>query len=244
MRSLLFNVSFYVFTGISAILAMPFLLAPTRRPLVRVIRNWSKGVLWLMRAVAGIRVEIRGREHIPGSGPALIAAKHQSECDGIVILSLVPDLACVAMKDLLKYPVVGNILKKLEMIMVDTCGGETQREVLATRSKTACEAGRPILIYPEGRLVPVGNPTEYKQGIYHLYADLDLPVVPVATNVGLRWQCRDWTKSSGTAVVEFLPPIDTGLDRAAFMRTLENAIEGRSDALVAELAPRAIPARA
>ena len=93
MRSLLFNLSFYLFTGAVAILSMPMLLAPTRGPLVKVIQTWSKGVLWLMRTVAGIRVDIRGREHIPSDGPALIAAKHQSECDGIVILSLVPDPA-------------------------------------------------------------------------------------------------------------------------------------------------------
>jgi len=232
MRSLLFNLAFYLFTGVTAILSAPFLLAPTRGPLVAVIRLWSIGVLWLMRVVAGIRVEIRGREHIPARGPALIAAKHQSECDGIVILTLVPDLAFVAMKDLLKYPVVGWILKKLEMIMVDTCGGETQRQVLAERSRIAYDAGRPILIYPEGRLVPVGDPTEYKQGIYHLYADLDLPVVPVATNVGLRWHCRDWIKRPGPAVVEFLPPIATGLDRADFMAVLETSIETRSNTLV------------
>jgi len=231
MRSLLFNLSFYLFTGVTAILSMPMLLAPTRGPLVKVIQAWSRGVLWLMRVVAGIRVNVRGREHIPAKGPVLIAAKHQSECDGIVILSLVPDLACVAMKDLLKYPVVGPILKKLEMILVDTCGGETQRRRLAARSKAARDAGRPILIYPEGRLVPVGDPTEYKPGIFHLYADLGLPVVPVATNVGLRWHGRDWTKTPGAAVVEFLPPIATGLDRVAFMEMLETSIETRSNAL-------------
>jgi 1-acyl-sn-glycerol-3-phosphate acyltransferase len=236
MRSLLFNISFYVFTGLTAILSIPYLLAPTRRPLVRVIRTWSRGVLWLMRTVAGIRVEVRGREHIPTDGPALIAAKHQSECDGIVILSLVPDLACVAMKDLMKYPVVGRILKKLEMILVDTCGGETQRQLLAERSKAARDTGRPILIYPEGQLVPVGDPTAYKQGIFNLYAALDLPVVPVATNVGLRWHCRDWTKKPGPAVVEFLPPIATGLDQSTFMSLLEDLIETRSNTLVGQAA--------
>jgi 1-acyl-sn-glycerol-3-phosphate acyltransferase len=138
------------------------------------------------------------------------------------------------MKDLLDYPAIGRILTKLDMIMVDTCGGGSERNVLSTAAKRAYDAGRHILIYPEGQLVPVGDRERYKIGVYHLYSDLNLPVTPVATNVGLCWQCRGWKKTPGTAVLSFLPPIATGLDKDTFMRVLEDQIEAETARLVGE----------
>ena len=75
---------------------------------------------------------------------------------------------------------------------------------------------------------------EYKTGIYFLYADLGLPVLPVATNLGLRWQCRRWRKFGGAAALEFLDPIQPGLDKETFMAVLEERIESASQRLVEE----------
>jgi len=68
--------------------------------------------------------------------------------------------------------------------------------------------------------------------------DLDLPVTPVATSVGLLWNRRDWRKKAGRAAIEFLPAIPTGLDKQTFMRTLEDTIETASDRLIAEFSGR------
>jgi 1-acyl-sn-glycerol-3-phosphate acyltransferase len=68
--------------------------------------------------------------------------------------------------------------------------------------------------------------------------DLDLPVTPVATSIGLLWNRRDWRKKSGRAAIEFLPPIPTGLDKQTFMRRLEDTIEEKSDRLIAEFSGR------
>ena len=78
----------------------------------------------------------------------------------------------------------------------------------------------------------------YRSGIYYLYRDLGLPVTPVATSVGLLWNRRDWRKKPGRAAVEFLPAIETGLDKESFMRRLEDTIESASDRLIAEFSGR------
>jgi 1-acyl-sn-glycerol-3-phosphate acyltransferase len=80
----------------------------------------------------------------------------------------------------------------------------------------------------------VGERFRYRTGVFHLYRDFDLPVVPVATNLGLFWPQEDWAKHPGTAVIEFLAPIPTGLDKEVFMARLETAIEARTAELVAE----------
>lgn len=236
--SKLFNAAFYGFTALAAILAAPLLLLPTRRPLMSALRLWAKGVVGLMRGLAGIRVEVRGREHLPKSGPVLLAAKHHSEADGILMLAAVDDLAVVATRDLMNYPLIGRLAKKLEMILVDTSGAGNARGKLSRYCSRARDDGRPILIYPEGQLTAVGARERYKTGIHDLYADFGLPVTPVATNLGLCWPQRLPEKRPGTAVIEFLPPIQPGLDRDGFMWVLENRIEAQTARLVAQAAPR------
>lgn len=235
MRSLAFNLFFYGFTLVFALFLIPLTAIPGRKVMAWGLRFWGRTVVWAMRAIGGMQVEVRGRERIPARGPSLIASKHQSEADGMVMAAEVPDVAFVAMRELWAYPLVGTILRKLEMIRVDTCGGGKERENLSTFARRACDAGRNIAIYPEGHLMPVGEKERYRTGIYYLYRDLNQPVIPVAHCLGLVWPDRQWRKQPGRAVMEFLEPIPTGLDRDAFMQRLEDAIEDRTAALVSEI---------
>lgn len=235
MRSLAFNLFFYAFTVVFALFLIPLTAIPGRRVMVWALRCWGRVVVRAMGAIGGMRVEIRGRRHIPAHGPSLIASKHQSEADGMVMAAEVPDIAFVAMRELWAYPLVGTILRKLEMIRVDTCGGGKERQNLSTFARRAYDAGRNIAIYPEGHLMPVGEKERYRSGIYYLYRDLNLPVVPVAHCLGLVWPERTWRKRPGRAILEFLPPIPIGLERDDFMRRLEDTIEDRTALLVSEL---------
>src|SRR6202000_1854344 len=117
---------------------------------------------------------------------------------------------------------------------VDTGGGGKEREHLSRHARRAYASGRYIAIYPEGHMMALGERERYRSGIYYLSRDLGLPVTPVATSVGLLWNRRDWRKKAGRAAIEFLPPIETGLDKATFMRRLEDVTEAASDRLIAE----------
>jgi len=235
LRSRVFNVLFLGYTFIFVLAVYPLLLARTRRPLARAMQIWAKGVLALMRGVAGIRTEFRGVENLPKSGPYILASKHQSEADGIAMLALVGDLAFVAMKEVAKYPFVGPILKKLEMVLVDTDGGARERSTLAEGGRAAAGDGRAILIYPEGTLMKVGDRGRYRAGVYHLAADLGIPVIPVATDIGRCWDRRQPLKRAGTGVFAFLPAIKAGADKRDFMATLEETIEAESARLANEV---------
>ena len=67
-----------------------------------------------------------------------------------------------------------------------------------------------------------------------MYETLNRPVVPVATNMGLRWPKNEWVKHPGPAVIAFLDPIPPGLPRDAFLPRLMTTIETRTRALEAE----------
>jgi 1-acyl-sn-glycerol-3-phosphate acyltransferase len=61
-----------------------------------------------------------------------------------------------------------------------------------------------------------------------------MPTTPVALNSGLCWGRRSFVKRPGRIVVEFLPEIPAGLQRAEFMRRLEEAIESATARLERE----------
>ncbi len=99
-------------------------------------------------------------------------------------------------------------------------------------------AGRQVFIYPEGTRRPPGAPPNYKQGVAALYVETGAPCLPVALNTGLFWRRRGLLRRPGVAVIEYLPPIGPGLDRAAFSARLQAAIETACARLNAEAIAR------
>jgi 1-acyl-sn-glycerol-3-phosphate acyltransferase len=236
IRSTIFNLYFYLLTLQAALVGLVLAAIPSPAPLRALLHGWAKAVRWGMRRIGGMKVEVRGRQYQPRHGPALLAGKHQCEIDAIVLAADMPDIAFVAMQELFRLPAIGTVLRRLHMI--EAGGGETARARFIRSARRACDNGRPIVIYPEGYLMQPGERERYRSGIYHLYRDLGLPVTPVATSVGLLWNRRNWRKHTGRAAFEFLPPIETGLDKETFMRRLEEATETASDRLIAEFSGR------
>ena len=140
MRSFLFNLAFYGFTSLVAIACLPLTYMKSAKPLANIVHWWAKMIVWFLNVIAGVKLEIRGQEHVPTEGPSLIASKPQSFSYGILVLSLIRDISTVAMKDLLQYPAIGRILTKLDMIMVDTCGGGNARDKLSSAAQVAYDA--------------------------------------------------------------------------------------------------------
>jgi 1-acyl-sn-glycerol-3-phosphate acyltransferase len=238
IRSTAFNLYAYTLTLLAALVGIVLAPNPSPRPLRALLQGYARAIRWGMRWIGGMTVEVRGRQHLPEHGPALLSCKHHSEVDGILLAADIPGIAFVAMHELFKLPIVGTILYRLQMIRVDACGGGKEREHLAQYARRAYESGRHITIYPEGHLMAPGERERYRSGIYYLSRDLGLPVTPVATSVGLLWNRRDWRKHAGRAAIEFLPPIETGLDKETFMRRLEDVTEEASDRLIAEFSGR------
>ena len=238
IRSTSFNLYFYALTFLVALVGIVLVPIPTPVLLRGLLHRWAQAVVWGMRWIGGMKVEVRGREFLPKKGPVLLANKHHAEVDGVLLAALIPGIAFVAMQELFKLPVIGAILYRLQMIRVDTCGGGKERENLAQFARRAYDSGRHIAIYPEGNLMAPGERERYRSGIYYMSRDLGLPVTPVATSVGLLWNRRDWRKKAGRAAIEFLPPIPTGLDKQTFMRRLEDTLEDKSDRLIAEFSGR------
>jgi 1-acyl-sn-glycerol-3-phosphate acyltransferase len=232
IRSLLFNVLFYVNLILFLVLGSPFFFTP-RIWSIRALQVWARSSLWLLRVVAGIGMELRGREHIP-HGPALIAGKHQSFWETFAILPWLDDPAMVLKKELVYIPWFGWFAYKFRMIAVERSAGSAALRNLVRQAEACIGAGRQVVIMPEGTRRAPDDPPAYKPGAAALYATLGVPCVPFALNSGLFWPRRKFLRYPGTIVLEFLPPIPPGLPRKAFQTALEGAIEPATQALVAE----------
>lgn len=244
IRGIIFTGVYYLLSAIYVFLSLPFLAMPGRGPTTFIIRSYTRAMNHALRWIAGIRKEVRGREHLP-EGPFIIAAKHQSWGDGYLIYPEVKNLAFVTGDHLEKFPLVGGILRKLGAIVIDSCGGgERKAASLAEGMAIAKAEGRRVLIYPEGHLAPVGKHFRYKAGVWHMAKAMNVPVVPVATNLGCFWQQEETEKTPGKAVIEFLEPIEPGLKKDEFLALLTDRIETQTAVLVAEAQGSHTPERA
>jgi 1-acyl-sn-glycerol-3-phosphate acyltransferase len=239
LRSLLFNIAFWLISIFYTLLAAIAALTPGRGLVRRAIRLYVRRMVFAMDALAGIKIEVRGRERLP-EGAYILAPKHASYGDGFSIYAQFDDLAFVTGDHLERFPLMKAVLAKVGAIVVDNCGGPEARKALTQSAGQAHAEGRKILIYPEGHLAPVGVRFRYRTGVYYMARDFDLPVVPVASSLGVFWSQEEWTKRSGRAVLEFLDPIPPGLDKDEFMARLEAAVEDRTAELVAEATGRPV----
>ena len=232
MRSLFFNIFFYLATFIYVLSCLVFSLIPGRGALMAALRRYTKVMVWGMRRIGGMNIRISGHENIPVEGPVIIASKHQSYGDGFVIFSQFQDLSFVAGNHLEKFWGLKRILTKMNAVVIDNCGGSDSQAKMEQQAADVRRDGRRLLIFPEGHLSKVGTRHRYRKGVWHLQQDFNCPVVPVANTLGQRWNQTDWTKFTGDAFVEFLDPIPPGLEKDEFMSLLQDRIETRSIALL------------
>ncbi len=230
VRSLLFVAWLYLSMAIFALLLSPVLLFGSAASM-GVIKGWARFVLFGLRVLCGVRVEVRGLEHRP-DGPALIAGKHQGMLDVIAPFTFLDNPCFVMKKELMVLPFFGWFAARTNMIAVDRSAHAAALKGMVRQARERRDQGRQVLIFPEGTRTAPGAAPDYKPGIAALYRDLDTPCVPMATNAGQHWPAHGFRRTPGTVVYEFLPPIPPGLKRAEFMARLETELEAASTALL------------
>lgn len=232
LRSIAFNVFFYLNTIIHLLLGLPVLLLP-RRTIWTLVRSWALINHWFLRKLCRIDFEIRNIERIPG-GPLLVASKHQSTWETFTLPLLFSDPTFILKRELMWVPIFGWYLARSKMIPVQRGTRSIALAAIAERAKVEIAAGRQIIIFPEGTRRPPDAEPAYKYGLVHLYAELGVPCLPVALNSGLYWPRRSWRMRPGTIRVEILDPIAPGLDPQAFLVRLQHEIETATARLLAQ----------
>lgn len=233
VRSALFNTLFYLNLIIQMIIFTPAYFLMPRKAAWVIPKNWVRSNHWLLKMVVGTDHSVEGLENIPQGG-YIIAPKHQSFWDAYALLPYLDDPFYILKRELTWIPLFGWYVIKMRMVPINRGSRSKVMPEVMRQTKAQMEDGRQLIIYPEGTRRPVGAEPNYKYGIAKIYAELGVPVVPVAMVPGLFWPRRRFRRYPGMIRVRILPPIAPGLDPDAFMQRLIETTEKATDELLVQ----------
>jgi 1-acyl-sn-glycerol-3-phosphate acyltransferase len=229
VRSLAFVLLFYSGTVLCVLIALPASLFG-RQPLRSVTHFWVAFHGWCARVLLGIRTRVEGT---PPQGAVLVAAKHQSMYETMEVVALLHEPAIIMKRQLSDIPLWGWVARRYGIIPVDRDGGAAALRRMMRAAEGAIAEGRPLIIFPEGTRVAVGEQPPLQPGFAGLYRALKLPVVPLAVDSGRLWPRGRFTKQAGVVTFRFAPPIPPGLKRdeiEAAVHAAINALDRPRDA--------------
>jgi 1-acyl-sn-glycerol-3-phosphate acyltransferase len=235
LRSIVFDATVVVWTLLLSP-TLPFLrLTNASSAKVRAVSQlWANGIVFLFKFVLGLDYRERGRENIP-NGPCIIACNHQSLWETVALSTIFPEASIVAKKELIELPIVGWYLYRYPMILLDRSAGRQALRQMIEEAKRATADGRKVLIFPQGTRQAIDEAPKYIwAGVYALYSNLNLPVLPAAHNSGLFWGKKSLMMDKGTVTVSYLPVIAPGLNRNEFQERAERLIVDEADRLLRE----------
>ncbi len=224
LRSLLFNLVFYLNLIVQMLVQTPIYFLLPRKGALGIVKNWCRSSNWFLKIIVGTRIEIEGIENIPEEG-CIIAAKHQSIWEFFALLPLFEDPAYILKRELIWIPLFGWYVWKTRMIPINRGKRSKALKDMTKKAKEEIAIGRQILIYPEGTRRSPGAEPMYKYGVTHMYKELDCPVLPIALDSGLYWPRRKFMRYPGTIRVRILKPIEPGLESNEFQAELQDKIE-------------------
>jgi len=159
------------------------------------VRGVNPVIYWLTRAVLMpffllyFRLARLGREHIPSSGPVLLAANHRSFLDPFVIGALTRrPVYYMAKRELFEHRWQAWLLNSLGAFPVDR--GRSDGQAMDT-ARAILERGDCVVIFPEGTRVRRGPLAHPHRGVGRLALQTGAPVVPVAV-LGTEQVRRGW----------------------------------------------------
>ncbi len=229
IRSVLLDVLIYGWLLVLGTVALPALIS--RAYTYKVMRFYAASVLFLARVVVGIRTEVRGT--VP-TGEVVIASKHQSFMDIMIHFHALSHAQFIMKKELIWVPIFGLYTLRIGTTPVARGKRGTAVKQMVSHVQEERDGEKQLVIYPQGTRVAPGAKLRYKVGAGVIYSRMGVACVPAATNVGVFWGRRAIIKRPGLAVVEYLDPIEPGLEIDAFMARMEEVVETASDKLMAE----------
>lgn len=228
LRSLLFLLVQLVWVPLYATLVLfVFPLKPHAR--YRIISGLAFSMMWLLRVICGIRIEVRGRENIPQQ-PCVVLCKHQSAWETFALQTVFPPQVWVLKRELLWLPFFGWGLALTSPIAINRSKGKEAMKQLLTQGKQRLADGFCVVVFPEGTRMPYGVRGKYKIGGALLAEHSGALISPVAHNAGKFWGRNAFLKRPGTVIMSIGQPIDPrGMKAEEINSTVEAWIEAEME---------------
>lgn len=178
-------------------------------------RMWARAA----SRVLGLRLRVRGLEHVDPRRRYLIVALHEGLADPLVLWHLPLPLRFVGRDEFLDWPVIGPYLRATGQLMVPNQVGPSARRILRGAAR-AVARGESIVVFPHGSVL--GIEVGFRPGATRLASLLELPLLPVViTGTHRVWEhpYSPRLRLEQPVSVTVLPPIDVdGLGRVELER--------------------------
>ncbi|MBN8808662.1 MAG: 1-acyl-sn-glycerol-3-phosphate acyltransferase [Sphingomonas sp.] len=219
VRNIVFTLVFYG-ASVPIVLVAPLSALFGRHALIAHAVGWARFHRWCVHWLLGIRTRYEGARP---AGQTFYAAKHQSMFETLDLIVEIGSPAVIMRREFARIPIWGWATQRYGIILVDRAASAKALRGLMREAKAARESGRSVMIFPEGTRVKPGEAPPLKSGFVGLYKMLDLPVVPIATDVGRLWP-KGGLKRAGVATFRFGDPIPPGLPRGEIEARVHAAI--------------------
>lgn len=142
----------------------------------RVAQGWWAPVLL---GLFGVRLRVRAFAPPDWEAAHVVCANHASIFDALSVMRVVPPpYRFVAKREMLKWPVIGWLLRPSGQIVVDRDDHEQAVESLSAASRKAIRGQ--VIFFVEGTRSRTGRLQAFKKGAFHFAADRGVPILPVA----------------------------------------------------------------
>lgn len=226
------NIFFYIVAGVFMLLILApignicALISPKKRSTDLLIFGGT-GLRRILEFCIGVKVEYRGLENLI-KGPCIIASKHQAAYETFMLFNSFYNRAVYVLKAEIArvYPYLALMYKNYEGgIKIKRQDGVKALIKMEQEALRILKEGRQFVIFPEGTRIAFGETAPFKRGVERVYAKANVPVIPVALNTGSIMPRNSFLNYPGKIIIEFLPPIASGLDKEVFMQTLKLQID-------------------
>jgi len=178
--------------------------------------------------LAGIRVEVVGRELIPARTACIFMSNHVSNLDPPALLPRIPGRTSAFIKrSLTKIPVLGYGLKLGEFVPVDRDGRVESAVESVAEARRVLEKGLHITTFVEGTRSRDGRLLPFKKGPFYLAMEAGAPCVPVSIHGTEGLMAKGSMRViPGTAYITFHRPLSPRdfATREELMQAMRNAI--------------------
>jgi len=230
LLTILFYSALALWTILMGILSLPFIFFPSKY--IRFpAKTWIKGIFILLEYICGVTHEVRGHKNLTNE-PLIIVSKHQSAFETFALYYYLESSFFIHKKQLFYIPIFGQYLLKSNMVSIDRAGQAKAMRKMISDVKKKLDHGSTIIIFPEGTRKKPGEKTDYKTGFVGIYNTTKRKLQPVALNSGLSWQKGIKIIKKGHIVIEFLPQIETGINKKEVLKKVEYSIESATNKLL------------
>ena len=224
IRNFIFSIFFFLGIIFISLIFLPSLLMPRSVVLFggRLMGYWTS---FCLKIFLSTKILIKGKENIISNKKFFIAASHQSMFETFFLQTIYNSPVFILKKELLLIPIFGWYLKKIGSISIKR--NKVTKDNLGFFEEITSQiknSERPVIIFPQGTRVLPNERTPFKKGVARIYEELKISCQPIAINSGYVWPKKGSKQAKKTITVSILKPIEYGLSKDEFLKTIEKNI--------------------